>query len=327
MFVEEILKSPSNTVVEGMYLFLDAKLKPYNEREGHFLTFSLQDKTGLVWAKIWDNAEYIVQQLQDVSVVTIKGRTNIYNNKTQVIVDKIKVAEEGSYDLKDLVKMVVGDPDAMWIELCSILAKHLRNEEIKAIWKHFTFNEFSDQFRLWPGGKGTVHHAYQHGLLEHTLSVVKLIVQFSHLSFDLDKALLGAALHDIGKIKSYAYDKVKTEMTDIGRLHGHTVLGYFEFRKMVENVQKETKLYHAEQFIDEIGHIILSHHGSKESQAIILPMTIEAKLVAIADAMDAEVNHMTLQLQHNADDKGWVFDTLHSQFYYRKPMMKRRKLQ
>lgn len=322
MFVEEILKSATNVPVEGTYLIIDMKLKPFNDKEGHFLTFNLQDKTGLVWAKIWDNAERIAQELKDVSIVTIQGRTNIYNNKTQVIVDRIKVADEGSYNIRDLVKISSNDPDTMWEILKSTIEKNITSSDYQRIWQCFLDHEILDNFKLWPGGKGTVHHAYQHGLLEHTLSVVQLLMQFKETSFDLSTALIGAVFHDIGKIEAYTFDGVKTDMSNIGRLQGHTVLGYYQFREILKRVINGPGLSNADQIVEEVGHIILSHHGE---QGIVKPMTIEAKLISIVDSTDADINYMTNSLLHNADDKGWFFDTLHQQFYFKRPVTIRKR--
>jgi len=332
MFAEEVLKLPTNAVVEGTYLINDIKLRPFNEKEGHFLTFTLQDKTGILWSKIWDNAEYLAQQLkeQDASIVTIKGRTNLYNNKVQVIVDKIKKAD--TYNMKDLVKLASRDPEDMWGDLQNLWSFfEVKNKNIVKLWEFYSSNdEFLSKFKKWPGGKGTVHHAYQHGLLEHTLSVIQLVKSFKDrlsLPIDFEKAIMGAFLHDIGKIDSYSFD-IGTKMTNIGRLHEHTVLGYFRFRRDVEFLEIKD-----DELIEEIGHIILSHHGSKEMHAVVKPMTIEAKLVSYADNFDAETNYMSQQLEYNTDDFGWVFDSLNEQFYFKRPIttnpvtIKRKKIQ
>src|SRR5271157_2898189 len=177
MLIEEILKSETNVLVEGTYLINDVKLRPFNDKDGHFLTFTLQDKTGMTWAKIWDSAENIEQKLkeQDVQIVTIQGRTNIYNSKVQVIVDKIKKADEDEYDIKNLVKISSKNPEDMVNSLFSI---HFSSNLDKIYMYYLEDKKFLDKFKKWPGGKGAVHHAYQHGLLEHTLSVVKLVQSF-----------------------------------------------------------------------------------------------------------------------------------------------------
>ncbi|MDD5650626.1 MAG: HD domain-containing protein [Candidatus Nanoarchaeia archaeon] len=320
MNVTEILKLQNNVLVEGTFALSDIKLKPFNERDGHFLTFSLSDKTGIVWAKLWDNAESIAEQLKDIQVVTIKGRTNIYNEKMQVVVEKIKKAD--SYNLKDLMKIASKDPEEMWTEIKGIMEANLSLAPYKLAWEKFESSNILDKFKLWPGGKGTVHHAYQHGLLEHTLSVINFAKQLYILSsldqgIDLNKILIGALFHDVGKIDAYNYTQLKTTMTDIGRLHEHTVLSYFKFRSIVGETDQS--------LVEDVGHIILSHHGKREQSAVIVPMTLEAKIVAFADNLDADTNYMNLQLTHNTDDQGWFFDSLTGQFFFKRPN-KRRKL-
>lgn len=322
MTILEILKMQNNVPVEGTFTISDIKLKPFYDKEGHFLIFSLSDKTGIAWAKIWDNAESIAQQLKDIQVVTIKGRTNIYNDKMQIVVDKIKKAD--SYNIKDLVKIASNDPDEMWEELIEILNTNLTSSSCKFAWEKFRgSNELLEKFKLWPGGKGTVHHAYQHGLLEHSLSVIKFSKQLFDLSpkeynVDLNKVLIGGLFHDVGKIEAYSYTELKTSMSDIGRLHDHVVLSYFKFRAMVGETDQS--------LVEDIGHIILSHHGMKEQVTLIKPMTIEAKIVAFADNLDADTNYMNLQLTHNADEQGWVFDTLAQQWLFKRPIKKRKLL-
>jgi 3'-5' exoribonuclease len=331
MFVEEILKSASNSVVEGTYLLNDPKLRPFNDKEGHFFTFNLQDKTGVVWAKIWDNAENIAQKLkeQDIQIVTIQGRTNLYNNKVQVIVDKIKKAD--TYEIKDLIKLTERDPEDMFSELVSIINSVLHDKLSVIANYYFENTEFLEKFKKWPGGKGVVHHAYQHGLLEHTLSVTKLVESFQMklgLPINIEIAVLGAFLHDIGKIDAYDFN-IKTSMTNIGRLHEHTVLGYYKFRRDLDRIEDNmtSDLVDKEQIIEDIGHIILSHHGTYQQHAIIKPMSIEAKLVAFADYLDSDTNYMAQQLQHNSDEQGWVFDTLNEQFFFKRhQQLKKRKL-
>ena len=323
MLVEEILKSNNNTVVEGTYLINDVKLKPFFEKEGHFLTFSLQDKTGTASAKIWDNAEFIAKLLKETQadIVTIKGRTNVFNNKIQVIVDKIKKADEGTYSTADLIPSSMHNVETMWKELSDFLDSNLSNAAIKTLWLDFKYdNSFVERFKIWPGGKGAVHHAYQHGLLEHTLSVLKILKSFLDLSVSVnqDKMFIGGFLHDIGKLQAYTFN-VKIAMSDIGRLHEHTTLGYYIFRKRLDRLISEAKILDTERLEEEIGHIILSHHGTKEQHAVIKPMTLEAKFVAFADLLDSDSNYMSMQIEHNSDDQGWVFDTLQSQFFFRRP--------
>jgi 3'-5' exoribonuclease len=316
MIVKQILKSISNVIVEGTYVINDIKLKPFTEREGYFLTFSLQDNTGVVWAKIWDNGEAIAEQLkqQNAFVVSIKGRTNVYNNKTQLIVDKIKLAE--TYELKNLIVVSTKDPEEMWVDLSATMDT-IKNKHIKKIWQDYKEDiEFVKKFKVCPGGKGIVHHAYMSGLLEHTLTVLQILVKIQSLikeKINYDKLLIGGFVHDHGKLDSYSTNNIRIEMTDVGRLHGHLSLGYFMFRTRLENKNFSQAL------IEDIGHMILSHHGTKEKGAVVEPMTIEAKLISYADNLDSDINYMSQQLGHNSNEQGWAFDSLMGQFLYARP--------
>jgi 3'-5' exoribonuclease len=60
----------------------------------------------------------------------------------------------------------------------------------------------------------------------------------------------------------------------------HIALGYAEFVRLAE----EAKL--SPEVATQIGHIILSHHGQREFGSPVLPLTLEALVVAAADALD-----------------------------------------
>jgi 3'-5' exoribonuclease len=301
--VEDILKSQTNTPIEGTYVIFDLSLRPFNDKPGHFLIFNLKDKTGTISCKIWDNAEYINDQLQQQKalVVLVKGRTNVFNGKMQLIVDKIKVEEK--YNIEDLVVVSTEDPEKMWNELCNIMDL-IKSDSIKKIWESFKNDiDFVTKFKFWTGTKSN-HHAYRSGLLEHTLSVLKIVTQYYELMkgrLSLDKMLIGAFFHDIGKLEAYDYNNIKIERTTVGKLHEHTVIGYYKVRKFLEENN------FSQELIEDIGHIILSHHGKVETGAVITPMTLEAKIVSYADYIDFECNHI---IKQTPNEKGWFFDQL-----------------
>lgn len=123
------------------------------------------------------------------------------------------------------------------------------------------------------------HHNYKHGLIEHTIEVVNIAIKMCETTeCDRDLVIIGALLHDLGKMHLYKLvDGDRSEMTDFGRSLDHIALscGF------------------AEVFIDEkylyenIIHIISSHHGCKEWGSIIAPNTVEAVVVHCADLLSA----------------------------------------
>jgi 3'-5' exoribonuclease len=64
-----------------------------------------------------------------------------------------------------------------------------------------------------------MHHAYKHGLLEHTVHVGRVVVVLLPLypEIDADLALAGALLHDAGKVLEYTFNvKEGADKTIIG---------------------------------------------------------------------------------------------------------------
>src|SRR5580692_8324415 len=68
-------------------------------------------------------------------------------------------------------------------------------------------------FRVAPAAKH-YHHAYVHGLLEHSLSVAQAVSALSSIfpGVNRDIALTGALLHDIGKLDAYENNGRQIEM-------------------------------------------------------------------------------------------------------------------
>jgi 3'-5' exoribonuclease len=130
------------------------------------------------------------------------------------------------------------------------------------------------------------HHAYRHGLLEHSLTVAEtaagVAAQFG--AVDRDLVVAGGLLHDIGKIHAYTSDALAPLMTDEGRLHGEIVIGHDLVRDLISSLAG---------FPDELSkrlrHIIVSHHGMREKGSPVVPMTREAVIVHYCDDMTARI--------------------------------------
>lgn len=141
------------------------------------------------------------------------------------------------------------------------------------------------RFRDAPAAK-RYHHAYRHGLLDHTLTVAQAVSALSSIfaGVNRDVALTGALLHDIGKLDAYRRIGEEIEMTDAGRLYGEIALGYARVRDAIAEI---------EDFPSELGqailHIILSHHGSLQHGSPVVPCTREATLVHMADNLGSKL--------------------------------------
>lgn len=124
------------------------------------------------------------------------------------------------------------------------------------------------------------HHCYEGGLLQHTYEVICLAMNLNTLKKDLntEAIFLGALLHDIGKIEVYYkhIDKYYKKLEYSKTLHISESLRlyqeYFETSKPLLN---------------NVIHIIKSHHGPIEHGSLEEPQTPEAWAVHLADMQSA----------------------------------------
>jgi 3'-5' exoribonuclease len=141
-----------------------------------------------------------------------------------------------------------------------------------------------------------MHHAYRHGLLEHTLRMAKCAEALLPLYPKVDHSLsvAGIVLHDMGKVQEYSRlepGMAKAGFTRAGNLHGHLVLGAFIVRAHGTKVGLEASL------MERLEHILLSHHTMREYGACATPSTPEAVFVARIDDMDAKLSAVEEELR------------------------------
>ena len=133
-----------------------------------------------------------------------------------------------------------------------------------------------------------MHHPYLGGLLEHTLSLVKLAhkVGSHYPGIDLDLLQTGAVLHDFGKIDELSYER-GFGYTNEGQMIGHLTM---------ETIMVHDHIKQVPGFPDELRrhllHMLLAHHGKLEYGSPKLPNTPEALMLAYLDDLDSKVEAM-----------------------------------
>ncbi|MBJ7328260.1 MAG: HD domain-containing protein [Solirubrobacteraceae bacterium] len=135
------------------------------------------------------------------------------------------------------------------------------------------------QYRDAPAAKH-YHQAYEHGLLEHSLTVAQAVSAVSAIfpGIDRDLAVTGALLHDIGKLDTYAVADDAIDFTSAGRLQGEIPLGYYRVRTEIDTMGDVPPAR-----AQELLHVVLSHHGSLQHGSPVVPTTREATLVHFMD--------------------------------------------
>lgn len=279
-----------------------------------FLTLKLVDKTGQVAARVWDRAEEIDALLRTNTPVQVQGRCELFRDELQVQVQDIRPLPVTDVDPSDFLPVCPVDADVLQDRLKNALGRIKRDSFKRLVRSIFADKALMGRFRKAPAAKG-IHHAYLGGLLEHTTSLVLLAGEVSkhYPSLDADMLLMGAFLHDIGKIDEFVYD-LSIDYSDVGRLLGHMILG----ARIVEQKIAGLKSFPEEDAV-LLTHMILSHHGEAEFGAVKVPMTREALVLHILDDLDARVDSLDRILgEPGTDATPWTgYQTIYGRSFYR----------
>ncbi|MDD6796274.1 MAG: HD domain-containing protein [Clostridiaceae bacterium] len=266
----------------------------------------LDKSDSMIWAYCGDKnkevkciIKYDALRLEEGNVVKLKGTF-----AEPFKVDLVEKIEE--YDIKDFLPQVKRPIDEIMDEIETITNKEIVSAEGKMLNNYFFNNEhFIEKFRMAIGGVFN-HHNYLGGLAEHTLGVMKL-TQFLAYNYDLrykEIAILGAKLHDIGKVYEMRYDG-PFKYTLKGSMQGHIVMGV----QMIEKAFVENSEVYNDIFKERIKGIIVQHHGKLEYGSPIAPRSQEAFAVHYADYVDAAMNKVNI-ISEGIDNETWSnYDT------------------
>jgi 3'-5' exoribonuclease len=268
-------------------------------RGGAYLNVELGDRTGKVAAKVWDGAEALAPVLAEGRVALVRGYVDTFRGALQVVIREAAPAKEGEFDWADFLMASPFSPEKMrgqlW-ELVEGIGDADFRRLVSAALRHETV---ADKFYLMPAAK-SMHHAYLHGLLEHSLSVAGLakMVGGHYPGLNADLLLAGAILHDLGKVWEFS-PPPKVDYATIGRLKGHLVMGAEFLERLGEAIE------FPQEKLNLLVHLILSHHGEPEFGAPVRPQLLEAVVLHYLDNVDAKMEAVTSLLNSGSDGDGW----------------------
>ncbi|OQX06198.1 MAG: hypothetical protein BWK76_26510 [Desulfobulbaceae bacterium A2] len=255
-----------------------------------YLMLVLQDKSGDIAARAWSDAARLAALAEPGRVLRVRGQAVTFQDKLQIKVDTLdplRPDEEEAYRAT-LVPSSSRAPEEMEAELQGLLRSFARPELRRLMRRLFGDAEIGPLFRQAPAAK-KMHHAYRGGLLEHTLSLARLAdrVAAHYPRLDRDLLLAGALLHDLGKVYELVDDNGVFGYSDSGRLVGHLVQGAGMVRDAAAKISDFPP-----DLLDQLLHLILSHHGRYEYGAPCLPMTPEAIVLHSLDDIDAKMQYL-----------------------------------
>ena len=271
---------------EGFLLVRIAEKK--TDKNGRdYVDMNLTDRTGEINCKIWnwDEKENVPES---GSVVKVRGSVQEYNGRTQLRVEKWRVAtEEDQLDMNLLVPSAPRSATDMRREIDETVAS-LQSENLRKLTEAML--EIAGESLSWFPAAQRMHHAERSGLLHHTTDMIRLAKGILEVYPWLNRDLLlaGVIIHDLGKIEELKSDKTGnvTDYTRDGQLLGHLVRGITNLNRAAEKtgVQGEALVM--------LEHMLLSHHGEAEYGSPKPPMFPEAEALHWIDMMDARMNTM-----------------------------------
>jgi 3'-5' exoribonuclease len=285
-----------DTAITSFFLVCEKELR-FTKGGKYFLRLELGDRSGSVEAVLWDGAEQIAATFERDDIVKVQARVESYRNKTQLAIEKVRLAAPGEVELADYFPHTKEDIEQLYVRLRAHAAG-VRNPWLQRLVASVIEDpEIVPRLKRAPAAKA-MHHAFVGGLLEHMVSVCELchLVCGHYPELDPDLLMTGAILHDMGKLDELCYERAFGYTTD-GQLLGHIILELELVTKKMDSIEGfpgELKTL--------VKHMLISHHGKYEFGSPKLPMFPEALVLNFLDDMDSKVAAARAVLESSAGE-------------------------
>lgn len=297
--------------VDSVFL-VSAKNQGVTKGGNSYLLLKLLDRTGEIEARLWERAEDLGRGFERNDFVRVRGQAVLYQGKVQIRAQDIIRVEGTNLAAEDFLPKSAFDPDAMLEELKEILGS-ISDPYLRALTEgFFADGELVELLKRAPGAK-TIHHPYLSGLLEHTLSVLRLILKVveHYRGVDIDLLLIGGFLHDIGKVYEFSYDRA-VDYTDAGQLLGHLVM---EVEMVNDKIAAIPDF--PQDLALRIKHMLVSHHGAYEFGSPKLPQTLEAVILHALDDLDGKIQAIQNLPEKEPGSRWTAFHRAYGRSFYR----------
>lgn len=264
-----------------------------NKNNGIYLTLAVSDGETQVNAKKW-NEKLETFPYKPGQVILAEVKAEEYKNEMSYI---IKNVTESSADPLQFIPTAPIKAEDMFNFL-------VRTAEKCGVYADITKRILTDnkeKLLIWSAGK-VIHHNVRAGLLYHTYRMTKTAAYLASIynkepsmlkncrNINVELLIAGTILHDIGKL--WELDTTEfgnADYTVKGALMGHAFIG----AEVVGRYARAAKL--ADENIMLLQHLILSHHGRFEYQAVAMPAIPEAMILHYIDCIDAEMYQYEVQ--------------------------------
>ncbi len=285
-----------NAKVRG-WLFAEEVQIRTTKKGRHYRQLKLRDQRGNeITAMQFDLPPGGMLEPRGGKVVLIEGLIETFQNSTQIKLTRAELDETAPPDL--FVVSTRRKIEHLEVQFWELMHK-VHSPALQALLCECFTAEVLDHFRRWPAA---VHHhgAVVGGLLEHTVNVTLIAEKLTQLyPCNRELVLAGALLHDIGKLEELE-EQIGVGFTVAGNLFGHIFLGA---RYVKDQARQVAGL--DEATCQDLLHLILAHHGTKEFGSPVCPATLEALIVHLADTTEAKLTAFLDHCDRTSKADGW----------------------
>jgi 3'-5' exoribonuclease len=243
---------------------------------------------------MWNAGDQVARGFDPGDFLHASGKVQLFQGALQVILTTVERAEAQKVDLGDFLPQTEQSISKLTDRLRTYLMR-LGHPHLRALAECFLMDDaFMRAFTTCPAGV-KLHHAFVGGLLEHVVSMMDAADRLLPLypGVDRDLLLVGIFLHDAGKTTELTYSRA-FGYSDVGQLIGHIPIAVALVSETAVKVADLMGEPFPRDLMLRIQHMILSHHGELSYGSPKVPMTPEAMLLHLIDAMDTRM-HMVLR--------------------------------
>jgi 3'-5' exoribonuclease len=252
--------------------------KPYLEGQ-------LMDHESAIDLRLWEYTGPLSEE-NSGTIMCVTGSIGEYNGRLQANLLTMRPALPlDKYKVEDLVPSAPIDADSAF-QLLQDRVNLMKDPDYQAL-ANAVLEKYGEEIKNLPAGK-SVHHAFVHGLLMHTGTMLDNALKIAESYPDVvnrDLLSLGVIAHDLGKLKEFEVSPLGlvTNYTPEGNLIGHPVMGTMMVTELAIalNTPEEKRMM--------LQHMLLSHHGDPQFGAAVKPKTAEAILLSSLDYLDSRL--------------------------------------
>lgn len=259
-----------------------------------YLDLTVMDKSGRMPAKIWNNVDAYFRLIRAGEIYRFSGEIKEYKGRKQFTISQLRAisANDKDFNPADCDESPAFDSAALLERMFSLLAANLTTPCLLKLVELFR-EEYGPALQQAYGAQ-KIHHAFAGGLLQHTHSLLEMVLAIApHYRLDKELLLIGALFHDIGKTAEFK-TRPALETTLEGGLLGHVVISLKIFLKLKDRITDFPEALSA-----RIQHLIVSHHGEKDFGAPEVPKIPEAYLLHLLDLLDSRMAIFSEQLTNS----------------------------